>query len=240
MTALCCFLEGVCSVLAPVGVTEAAWQPPSLGPQKPAHSFPCSSREGVAHLESGPVGPARWQVMRVVWCLEALKRSSLVVHRLGWAGRAAVTCNPFLTLILGRGCRPSVSRRVPDYGPNEEQLKGLQAPASCLASLTPVGTSCSPSSHPQGPHLDARHATQLSPAPKDPLPPASSLIPASRPSRICSGFTLACNISVTLPQLHRKFFPHAQPIYARVCSGGAFSLLPLLVLQASSNLNSFL
>ena len=145
-----------------------------------------------------------------------MKRSSLAVHRLGWAGRAAVTCNPFFTLILGRGRRPSVSRRVPDYGPNEEQLKGLQAPASCLASLTPVGTSCSPSSHPQGPHLDARHATQLSPAPKDPLPPASSLIPASRPSRICSGFVLACNISVTLPRLHRKFFPHAQPIYARV------------------------
>lgn len=114
------------------------------------------------------MGPARWQVMRVVWCLEALKRSSLAVHRLGWAGRAAVTCSPFFTLILGRGRRPSVSRRVPDYGPNEEQLKGLQAPASRLASLTPVGTSCSPSSHPQGPHLDARHATQLSPAPKDP------------------------------------------------------------------------
>lgn len=54
----------------------------------------------------------RWHVMTVVWCLEPLKRSSLAVQRLGWAGRAAVTCSPFFTLILGRGHRPSVSRWV--------------------------------------------------------------------------------------------------------------------------------
>lgn len=79
--------------------------------------------------------PARWQVMRVVWCLEPLKRSSLAVQRLGWAGRAAVTCSPFFTLILGRGQRPSVSSWVLNHGLNEGH-KCRKTLAFCLGSPT--------------------------------------------------------------------------------------------------------
>lgn len=43
--------------------------------------------------------------MRVLWCLEPLTRSSLVVQSTGCAGRAATTCSPFFTLILGEGAR---------------------------------------------------------------------------------------------------------------------------------------
>lgn len=81
---------------------EAVRQPSSLEPHKSTHqpSLLCPLVEETAHLASCPAGPARWQVMRVVWCLEPLKRSSLAVQRVGWAGRAAVTCSPFFTLIL--------------------------------------------------------------------------------------------------------------------------------------------
>lgn len=65
----------------------------------------CPSGKASTHLESGPAGLARWQVMRVVWCLEPLKRSILAVQRVGWARRAAVTCSPFFTLILGEQTR---------------------------------------------------------------------------------------------------------------------------------------
>lgn len=68
----------------------------------PARSPPSSARTGepTTHLASGPAGPARWQVMRVVWCLEPLRRSSLAAQRAGCAGRAAITCSPFFTLML--------------------------------------------------------------------------------------------------------------------------------------------
>lgn len=88
----------------------------SLLPPSPITAPPPRPGEGDAHLESSPVLPARWQMMRVVWCLEPLKRSSLAVQRLGWTGRAAVTCSPFFTLILERGPRPHVSGWVLSYG----------------------------------------------------------------------------------------------------------------------------
>lgn len=68
----------------------------TLGPSLP-------SWKESTHLEFGSTGPTRWQVMSVVWCLEPLKRSSLAVQRVGWARRAAITCSPFFTLILGEG-----------------------------------------------------------------------------------------------------------------------------------------
>ena len=44
--------------------------------------------------------------------MEPLKRSSLAVQRAGWAGRAAFTCSPFFTLILGKGTQVQFVRGV--------------------------------------------------------------------------------------------------------------------------------
>lgn len=122
-------------------------------PNSPPSSAPWG--EKTAHLDSSPAGPERWQVMRVVWCLEPLKRSSLAVQTVGWAGRAAVTCSPFFTLILAGGHRSSLN----SWTGSEGEHKGRKMPASgparpgsglnvLLPILSPRRTPSQHSSHP--------------------------------------------------------------------------------------------
>lgn len=183
------------------------WSPSS------AHSAPSSARTGepTTHLASGPVGPARWQVMRVVWCLEPLRRSSLAAQRAGWAGRAAVTCSPFFTLMLGRTSRCRSSRRVPRRGRGPAGSHGAKPPVGRPRVQVQLLSSPSPS------RKDAASAqvSHVALPPQDharPLWPQVTAKPGIQGSQGLVQCHLQRDSSITLLSLHPELFPtHTTP-----------------------------
>lgn len=139
-----------------------------------------------------------------MWCLEPLKRSSLAVQKVGWTGRAAITCNPLFTLILQRACafwsRWRLGCRL--------RWKGRQGAkdVSFLLGLPPTGISSYPfqkdptsrqvTSHsflypPKG-HLQLSTAHKWKPRPGIPEPPGPGSASDISPHILGLGDTKSC------------------------------------------------
>lgn len=148
--------------------------------------------------------------MRVVWCLEPLKRSSLEAQRVGWAGRAAVTCSPFFTLMLGEGKQGLSRGRDPagktpakppgrvrsDYPPPRRQARKAQVSHVALPSPGPRTT----------PPLATGHRPSLA--------FEASQGPVQGPLQLCQLFTTLVSLHRVLPHMQC----HPRPAPSSTCS----------------------